>query len=331
MSDQAPPEGPDDGTAKAEKRETDLGFGSVVTQSSRLRFLNRDGSFNVRRRGLHLLPSLSPYYTLLSMSWTSFFLLLAVAYLAVNLLFALLYLAAGPEAVTGGVATTAGGRLVEDLFFSVQTLSTVGFGRLLPGTILANALVTLEAGSGLLVFAMAAGVVFAKISRPTTDIVFSRSAVIAPYRGGWAFMFRIANERRNQIIDLSARVSLAMYDDGDGRVQRRFHTLELERDDVAFFPLAWTVVHPITASSPLWGVDVDELARRDAEFVVLLRGTDDTFSQVVHARSSYKPSEIVWHARFSSVYVPDTDGRIAIDVRRLHAVEPVAFDAEAAR
>ena len=163
----------------------------------------------------------------------------------------------------------------------------------------------------------------ARFSRPTARIVFSRQALIGPYRGGRAFMLRIANARRSEIIELGARVVLSLFEGTGAQRTRRFHTLALERHRVAFFPLAWTIVHPIDDSSPLRDLDQKALAEREAEFLVLLVGTEETFSQTVHARSSYRAEELVWGARFADLFNRDSDdGDLTIDMGRLHDIVP---------
>jgi len=302
--------------------QRDLGFGGFVTQQSRQRFLNHDGSFNVRRRGLRFWPSLSIYYSLLSLGWGAFFGLVAASYLLLNVLFALLYLLCGPGALVGASRGTPMETFLSAFFFSVQTFATVGYGHIIPVGTAANAIVTVEALVGLFSVALATGLLLAKISRPTTDILFSKNALVAPYQGTLGFMFRIVNERRNQIIELQAQVVMSRFVSEGNRQLRRFFSLQLERERVAFFPLAWTIVHPIDERSPLFGVNEAELQASDAEFLILLTGTDDTFSQTVHARSSYKTHEVVWGARFADMYLPrdDEDG-IAIDVRKLDDLE----------
>ncbi|HBL29674.1 MAG TPA: hypothetical protein DD490_22800 [Acidobacteria bacterium] len=299
----------------------DLGFGAVVARESRRRLLNRDGSFNVVREGLSPLGSLSLYHALLTTSWPRFLLLIVAFYLASNGLFALFFLACGPEALAGLQATTAGGRFVEAFFFSVQTFATIGYGVISPRSLAANLLVTIESLFGLLGFALATGILFARFARPTAKILFSRNAVIAPYRAITAFEFRITNARSNQLIDVAARVMLGRLGP-DGR--REFLPLSLERDQVVFFPLSWTIVHPIDEASPLWGVTEKELLAQDAEFLILLTGTDETFAQVVHTRSSYKANEVLWGTRFASLFNPPReDGLVSIDIGKLDEVEEV--------
>jgi inward rectifier potassium channel len=307
-----PPDNPED-------PNRDLGFGAVVARESRKRLLNRDGSFNVVREGLSFLQTLSPYQYLLTTSWPRFLGLIVLFYLVNNAFFAAAYVACGPGQIAGASATTLGARLLEMFFFSVQTFATIGYGGMHPVGLAANLLVTLESLVGLLGFALATGILFARFSQPTAKILFSRNAVIAPYRGITAFEFRIANARSNELIQVEARVMLSrLKPDGN----REFLPLKLEREKVVFFPLSWTIVHPIDEESPLWGATHEDLKDWDAEFLILLSGIDETFSQTVHTRSSYKAHEIVWGARFGDLFnSPKPDGTLSIDVSRLHQIE----------
>lgn len=303
--------------------EGDLGLGSVVAQRSRERFLNKDGSFNVVRRGLPFLESLSPYHDLLTMSWTRFHAVLVGSYLLANAAFALAFLACGPGALEG--VQNLGTGFARAFFFSVETFSTIGFGNITPVGLAANVVMTAEALLGLLWVAMATGLLFARFSRPTARILFSRTAVVSPYRGITALMFRVANGRTNQLIDLQARVMLSHFVTVDGRKVRKFDNLTLERAEVMFFPLSWTIVHPIDETSPLRGLDADAVRAVDAELLILLSGIDETFSQTVHTRTSYKPDEIVWNARFAGIFDSPKEGEpLAIDLHRLSEVEPLS-------
>jgi inward rectifier potassium channel len=302
----------------------DLGFGTIVSQQSRVRFLNRDGSFNVERRGLGILSSLSVYHSLLTMPWWRFLCLVVGGYLLANLLFACGYLLCGPDAIAGPPVTPGDHGFLRAFFFSVQTFATIGYGHISPSGLAANLLVTAESLAGLLVFALATGLVFARFSRPTARILFSRNAVIMPYRGIAAFAFRIANQRSNELIEMNTTVMISRFETEHGQQVRRFHPLKLERSTVAFFPLAWTVVHPIDESSPLHGLTEKDLRESDAEFLVLLKGFDETFSQTVHTRSSYKYDEVIWEARFTSMFdgASSEEGPISVDVGKLHDYEP---------
>nr|MDQ3012196.1 hypothetical protein [Acidobacteriota bacterium] len=186
----------------------------------------------------------------------------------------------------------------------------------------ANLIVTFEALLGLLGVALVTGILFARFSRPTAKIIFSHQAIIAPYRGIMAFEFRITNGRCNEIIELHATVLLSQLEERDGRRVRNFYPLRLEREQVTFFNLSWTLVHPIDEASPFFGKTEQDMLATDAEVLVLLTGIDETFSQTVHARSSYEAEEIVWKAKYGDIYnSPTGSGRLTIDVRKLHSIE----------
>lgn len=305
---------------RPEDLDRDLGLGSRLAQTHQ-RFLERDGSFNVVREGLSVFRSLSVYHTLLTISWTRYFLSIVAAYFTTNFAFAALYWLCGPAALHGAEAASSRGRFVEAFFFSVQTLATIGYGRISPVGLPANLLVTVEALIGLLGFALATGVLFARVARPTARIVFSERAVVAPYRGIKALMFRIANERKGQLIEVAATVSLGLWDPVTR--ERKFFELALERRRVVFFPLHWVIVHPIDEKSPLWGVTPEQFAKSEAEVFILLTAVDETFSDTVHARSSYQYDEVVWGAKFSDMFLKTGDGRLGIDLRKIHDIENV--------
>ena len=307
----------------AEERDRDLGFGSVVSQQRHLRLLNRDGSFNVlRQQGL--LDSLGSYYSLIMMSWPRFIGLVIAFYAVTNALFAEMYVLCGPKALQTLGGPDLSSQFLKAFFFSVHTFATIGYGNVVPAGLAANIVVAVESLVGLLGFALATGLLFARFSRPTAKIVFSDEAIVAPYNGITAFEFRIINSRNNQIIELGARVLLSKFTNVDGNRIRKYYPLKLEREKVVFFPLSWTIVHPIDEESPMYGLTQDELIASDSEFLILLTGIDETFSQTVHARSSYRAEEVVFGAKFSNMYVQDEDGHIlGVDMDRFHAIERV--------
>jgi inward rectifier potassium channel len=314
--------------AAPEDPNSDLGFGRVLSQQRELRLLNRDGSFNVQKRGRGLNAFLS-YSNLVTTTWSRFFGFVAIAYGALNAIFALAFLACGPNGILSTMDTGIGSHFLRDFFFSIHTSATIGYGNTVPVGLPANILVALESVVSLLGLAVVTGLVFARFSRPVADILFSRSAVIAKLGNYEAFEFRIINARNSQIIDLKARVMLARFEARpDGEPVRRFHPLSLERESVAFFPLSWTVVHIIDHNSPLFGVTEQQLLESGAEFLVLLTGVEETFSQVVNARSSYRADEVVWRAKFADIFVYDLDGRTAgVDLNRFHDTERLTENA----
>lgn len=309
-------------TAEEEEAARDLGFGSVVTGTSRQRLLNPDGTFNVQRSGLSLFTSLNLYHTLLSMSWRVFLGLLLVLYFLSNVVFGILYASIGSEALVDTSEEPMANLFLRGFFFSVQTFATIGYGTIHPAGIIPNLLVTIESYYSLIANALITGVIFARFARPVAKVVFSDIAVVAPYKGITGLMFRIVNGRNNQLIEVGAKVLFALFVDEEGRRVRRFDFLELERKSVVFFPLAWTIVHPIDENSPLHGLTVDDLIRDDAEILILLAATDETFAQTVHARSSYKPDKVIFGRKFVSIYNDVQDGEpISIDIRKLSKIE----------
>ena len=305
-----------------EAETRDLGFGSVVAVQSRERLLNQDGSFNVRRTGLNFLTSLNLYHTLLSMRWKVFLSLLLLLYFLSNVAFGLLYASLGAESLVDTSSTPTENLLLRGFFFSVQTFATIGYGTIHPVGFIPNLLVTIESYYSMVATALITGIIFARFARPTARIYFSKVAVVAPYRGVNGLMFRLVNGRSSQLIEVEVKVTFARFVEENGSVARRFDLLELERKNVAFFPLAWTIVHPINEKSPLYNLTQDDLKKSDAEILILLTATDETFAQIVHTRSSYKPEEIKFGHKFANMYNPVEEGEtISINIKKLSAIE----------
>jgi len=235
--------------------------------------------------------------------------------------FAFAFLACGPDALAGPGSAMFGPPFARAFFFSVETFATIGYGQLAPSGVAANTIVTIEALVGLMYQALATGLLFARFARPTASILFSRHAVVAPYANGSALMFRIVNRRRrNEIIELVAQVLFSSIE-ADG--VRRYSVLPLERNKVTFFPLSWTIVHPIDNASPLAGKTREQLEASAAEILVLLSGIDETFEQTVHARSSYRSDEIAWNAKFQSMFLITGKTGVAVDVRMVHDIQEI--------
>jgi inward rectifier potassium channel len=306
---------------RQERLGEDLGLGGKLSERSRVRLLNHDGTFNVRRNDLGPFHPYNAYHTLLSLPVPRLLGLMATFYAVANTVFAALYWLAGSDALAGAASTPLA-RFEDCLFFSVQTLATIGYGRLVPNTRIANVLVALEALVGLLGFAILSGLLFARFTRPTAKIVFSRNAIIAPYENGWALMFRLVNLRNHDLTDVRAVVSFARWVEEDGSRLRRFDLLPLERQSIIFMPLHWVIVDPIGEKSPLRGLSMDSLAAAEPEIVCLITADDETFAQTVHSKTSYDKADIVWGARFKDMYTFDAD-HVAIDLTRLHDLDRV--------
>jgi inward rectifier potassium channel len=281
------------------------------------RAVNKDGSFNVRRSGVSW-RAFHPWLQIINMSWPGFALLVVGVYLLVNAAFALAYFMMPPEAIQGSTAATESGRLANDFFFSGHTLTTVGYGNLYPTGFPANLVATLEALVGLLSFSVITGMLVARVSRPSARINYSRNALVAPYQNGTALMFRIANERSNSLMELEVRLMMmSVVGVNGGTPERKFEYLTLERDNVLLFPLTWTIVHPIEEGSPMYGKTAQDLAKMQAEFIIFVKGFDETFSQVVHTRYSYKHDELVWGAKFLPAFTVQESGDLLLEIDKV--------------
>ena len=281
------------------------------------RAINKDGSFNVRRRGATW-RDFHPYLHLINMRWPQFLAVIFVSYLAVNTIFALGYFALGADQLQGAESPTEFGRFLNGFFFSAHTLTTVGYGSISPKGTASNILAALEAMVGLMGFALGTGLLYGRVSRPSARIGFSDRALIAPYQDGMSLQFRIVNQRPNMLMELEARVLLMTVEDA-GQPKRNYKVLRLEREHVFFFPLTWTIVHPLDPEIPLWGKTAADLERFQAEILILITGYDDTFSQTVHARYSYRHDELVWGARFTPAFHIGADGDMMLEVDRVGA------------
>jgi len=256
------------------------------------------------------------YHFLLTMPLAGFFGVMAGGYVVVNTVFAVIYL------LVGGISGVKPGDFADAFFFSAETFSTVGFGQMAPQSFVAHLAVTLESFFGLFNLAIATGLLFARISRPTARVVFSDRAVVTMYEGVPTLMFRAANRRRNRIVEAEVTVNLAR--DGvtrEGSRMRGFENLATVRSRSPVFILTWQVMHRIDETSPLFGQTTQSLEESRAEIVVILKGMDETFAQTIHARASYTPEEIVWGARLVDIFSRNADGRPVIDYTRFHDID----------
>ncbi len=285
------------------------------------RTINADGSFNVKRSGTHWRDA-NPYLVLVGTTWPRFLLAFAVAFLIINMIFASVYLAVGIDNLKGlesGMSAFANA-----FFFSVHTLTTVGYGNIYPQGPVANSISAFEAATGLMVFAVATGLLYARFSRPTARILFSTNAIIAPYQDGTSLQFRVTNARSNTLMNLEAKVMLMTVEQSDGVPKRTFVDLPLERPQIYFFALTWTIVHPIDQASPFFGKTPEDLKRLSAEILILLQGFDDTFSQVVHSRYSYRHDEFIWGAKFMPSFKVDNKGALVVELDRINEMKVVS-------
>jgi inward rectifier potassium channel len=284
--------------------------------------------FGIRRVGLRRAIWSDLYHYLIDKSWARLLGLLAGVYVLANLCFACLYLIGG-DCIAGARA----GEFSDAFFFSVQTLATIGYGSMSPRTGYAHILVTIEAFAGTLFVAVVTGLVFSKFSRPTSRVMWSDKAIITTRDGIRSLMFRVANIRANQIVEAQMRVALARNEKTqEGESVRRFYDLKLVRERNVMFMLTWTVIHPITPESPLYGLNVTQLRESQSQLVCSLIGIDETFAQTVHARHGYSADEIVSDHRFADILL-DENGERIVDYAKFNDLVPdvvrVPLDAKA--
>jgi inward rectifier potassium channel len=279
----------------------------------------QEGRFQVMGMGAWYSYWRDPYHLLLTLPWMGFVGLIVFSYVATNALFALLYLLGG-----NGIANAHPGSFLDAFFFSVQTMASIGYGAMYPQTIYANTVVTLEAMVGVVGIAVLTGLAFARFSRPTARVIFSRSAVITPYDGVPTLMFRAANKRRNQVLEAQLQVYL-MRDEvsTEGQTMRRFYDLRLVRSRTPSFTLSWTAMHPIDEQSPLYGMTAEALAQVRTSIVASLSGIDETVVQTIHARHVYTSQDVLWNHRFLDIFHDTADGHRYIDYKYFHETMPL--------
>lgn len=293
------------GPKLAEYKDSGL---STLTRDQAARMVNPDGTYNVYRRGMRLQDRFSFYHSLTMMPWWKFGVTVLASFLIINILFAVLYTLIGLEGLTGIQAQTAMGRFAEVFFFSAQTITTVGYGHVSPTGVAIGLLASFESLLGLMIFAVATGIFYGRFSGPVAKLIYSQDILIAPYRQGTAVMFRIANAKANSLDDLECQLLLSWVERQDGGSEvRRYYDLPLERSKINSLALSWTVVHPIDEESPLWGYTEEQFSRMDAEFIVILKGYDETSHQKLVSRTGYHAQSLKWGAKFRPMFDRTSD------------------------
>ena len=299
----------------------DLGFGRVVSQRSRGRLFNRDGTSTATKYGLRAQRTERWYLAALQAPWATFVLGMLGAVLLMNGIFALAYVALPAGSLVGADVMGIADPFLRAFVFSTGVFTTTGTGTIHAVGITANWLVVVESLAGPLTLVLAGGLLLARLIRPRAQLRFSESAVVAPYDGGRGLMFRFVNELPSELTDVRADVSLALYEMLDGKRERNFHQLDLERSQVSVFPLHWTIVHPIATGSPLLGFTPQQLRESEAELLILISAHEETFSTHVSVRASYYWDDITWDAKFADIFAQTTGESIAIDVERLDRLD----------
>ncbi len=304
-----------------EEEFKDLGFGTNAS-SGGSRLLNQDGSFNIERRGLNDGFTNNIYHSLITMTWTKFLVLVMIFYIVSNLFFACLYLMSSGSFADGATGNTMLEKFLDAFFFSAQTITTVGYGKMSPVGIYSNVVAATESMFGLLGFAFATGLLYGRFSRPVAKIIYSQHAIVAPYKDSTGFMFRLANGRKNALIEIEAQVVLSYNTVINDKPTRTFKILDLERAKINFLFSSWTIVHPIDNESPFYKLTHKDLVDMEAEITILMKAFDDSFSQIVYSRSSYKAHEMVVGAKFANIHGKENNMPF-VDLHRLDEFELV--------
>jgi inward rectifier potassium channel len=310
------------------KSEDNTGFGANNNNTGR--FFNRNtGTANVVKRGSGVLDRYSWYHTLLGMSRAKFLLLIFIFYIFLNLLFACVYYIIGVEHLAGIERSHNLKEFSEVFFFSTQTFTTVGYGRISPTGFLTSAVATFEAFLGLLSFAIATGLFYGRFSRPRAYIKYSENALIAPYKGGRALMFRMSPYKNNNLSELETKLTLAMRVEENGNLFNKFYNLELEIAKVNALSLSWTIVHHITEKSPLYEFAEGDFKMTEMELLVFVKAFDEVFSNTVITRYSYTADEIIWGAKFRTMFYPNVNkSKTILDLSMLNEFDKVELPIE---
>lgn len=294
------------------KANNDTGFSNKADTASS-RFVNKDGSYNLRKTGLGYIRRFSIFQFMLTLPRWKFGGVIFAFYIIVNLLFTSVYLLVGTDQLQGMISAAPWVKFKEVFYFSTQTFTTVGYGRVNPVGDAVNVVASIESLTGLLSLAIATGLIYGRFARPKAHLIFSDHALISPFQGKTALMFRFVNYKNNHsLTSVEVKVNVGMKIQRDGEAVYQYYTLALEREKVESLPMSWTVVHPIDENSPFNGFTHEDMKIADVEVFAQIRGYDDIFSDVVQQRSSYTYHEILFNRKFSKMFHESEDGMTTI-------------------
>lgn len=308
--------------------QNDTGF-SVNSDYNGGRFINKDGSPNIIKSGIPFLERFSPYHTLLEMPSWKFLLVIIGYYTVINIFFAFIYIIIGIENLQGMHISTPLGNFGEAFFFSAQTFTTVGYGRISPVGFLSSTVAAFEAMIGLLTFAIATGLFYARFSQPKAYIQFSSNAIIAPYKSMSALMLRLVPFKNNMLTNPEIKLTMGVKIEENGKLVNKFYQLPLELSKVNSLTLSWTVVHPIDSESPFYQLQEEDIKNLNGEIIVYLSAFDDAYSNTVVARTSYTVGEIIYGAKFIPMFHPNASkNRTVLEIDKLSEYEKVNLQVE---
>lgn len=284
------------------KADVNTGYGTNASSYGG-RFVNKNGSANIEKRGIPILDRISWYHTMIDMSGWKFLTIILSFYIGINFIFAAIYYGIGLEHLDGiSRSDNEWEQFGKAYFFSAQTFTTVGYGHISPTGFLTSALSAAEALIGLLSFAIATGLFFGRFSRPTAFLKFSHNALIAPYGGGKGLMIRLTPFKNTNFSDAEAQITLGMNIEENGVMVNKFYALDLELKKISALNLSWTLVHPITEDSPLFQFSKDDFKNIHGELLVYVKTFDDMFSTTLAIRTSYTFEEVIYGAKFIPMY-----------------------------
>ena len=309
------------------KTEINTGFGANAADYGG-RFVNKNGQPNIEKQGVNFFERISWFHSMLAIPRWKFFFLIFAFYILVNVVFACIYYFIGVKHLSGMNTGTELEKFGEAFFFSAQTFTTVGYGRISPSGFITSAIAAFEALIGLLSFALATGLLYGRFSKPIAHIKFSVNAIIAPYKEITALMLRIAPFKNISLTDAEAKLTLGMIVAENDKKVNKFFPLQLELDKISSLTLSWTIVHPITEDSPLFGFAQEDFENMQGEFIVFVKAFDDMFSNTVLARSSYTFKEIIVGAKFIPMYYRnDEANKTILDLEKLNSFIPAELNA----
>lgn len=296
---------------KRAKSEDNTGFGTISNMYGG-RWYNKNGRPNIHKTGLAFWEKYSVFHSMLHMPLWKFLFIIFITFIAVNVVFAMLYLIIGVENLSGMTVTTTTEKIGEAFFFSSQTFTTVGYGRLAPTGFWMSLVASIEALLGLLALALATGLIYGRFSKPEAFIKFSQKLLIAPYKDGIAIMLRMAPYKNTNLTDAEAKLTLGMIVDEHGTKTNKFYSLPLELSKINALTLSWTLVHAINENSPLYGLSLFDLKQSQAEIIVFFKAFDESYSNNVVTRTSYTFNDIQVGAKFVPMYHKAEDERSTI-------------------